>query len=197
MFINDNHTLRKNSVNIPCFQIDYKAVSGYALSSSKTKFEIKLFGENFPMRHAASISIVAAVLFTAAFACNFSTANLDSLKVGKNADVTSPNSNFSAGDTVYAVAGVANNPGKVKVKMYIQVENMKGVAPGTVIENSVVDLDMDGDALAKYHYQTISSTAGGTFKIVAEMYDENGEKKDSKSETFTVTPGSSSSDDED
>lgn len=149
------------------------------------------------MRHFGTLLIVAAVIFTAAFACNFSTANLDSLKVGKNADVTSPNSSFAAGDTVYAVASVANNPGKVKVKMYIQVENMKGVAPGTVIENSVVDLDMEGDALAKYHYQTISSTAGGTFKIVAEMYSENGEKKDSKSETFTVTPGSSSFDDED
>ncbi|KXK03338.1 MAG: hypothetical protein UZ17_ACD001001146 [Acidobacteria bacterium OLB17] len=149
------------------------------------------------MRNAATLLIIAAVLFTAAFACNFSTANLSSLKTGKNADVTSPSNSFAAGDTIYAVADVSNNPGKVKVKMYIQVENMKGVAPGTVIENSVVNLDMEGDAVAKYHYQTYSSTAGGTFKVVAEMYNENGEKKDSKSETITVAPGTSQPDEED
>ncbi|MBX3283553.1 MAG: hypothetical protein KF756_13900 [Acidobacteria bacterium] len=148
------------------------------------------------MRHAGSLLIVAAVLFTAAFACNMSTANLASLKTGKNADVTSPSANFAAGDTIYAVAEIANNPGKVKVKMYLQVENMKGVPSGTVIDNSVVELNIDGDALAKYHYETLSSTVGGTFKMVAEMYDESGEKKDSKSETIIIAPGSSSSNDD-
>jgi len=149
------------------------------------------------MRHAASLLIVAAVLFTAAFACNMSTANLSSLKTGKDPDAKNASTKFAAGDTIYAVAEVSNNPGKVKVKMYIQVENMKDVKPGTVIENSVVNLDIDGDAVAKYHYETVSDTAGGTFQIIAEMYNENGEKKDSKAETITVSPGTSSSTDED
>lgn len=153
------------------------------------------------MRHAATLSIIAAVLFTAAFACNMSTANLSSLKTGKDADVKTAATKFAAGDTIYAVAEVSNNPGKVKVKVYIQVENMKDVKPGTVIENSVVNLDIEGDAVAKYHYETVSDTVGGTFKIIAEMYNENGEKKDSKAETVTVAPGtpssSSSSTDED
>ncbi|MBV6497424.1 MAG: hypothetical protein DYH05_05940 [Acidobacteria bacterium ACB1] len=149
------------------------------------------------MRHAATLLIVAAVLFTAAFACNMSTANLSSLKTGKDPDAKNETSKYAAGDTIYAVAEVSNNPGKVKVKMYIQVENMAGVKPGTVIDNSVVNLDINGDAVAKYKYETVSDTAGGTFNIVAEMYNENGEKKDSKAQTVTVAPGSSSSPDED
>lgn len=126
-----------------------------------------------------------------------SSANLSSLKTGKDPDANSVSAKFAAGDTIYAVAEVANNPGKVKVKMYIQVENMAGVKPGTIIDNSVVNLDIDGDAVAKYKYETVSDTAGGTFQIIAEMYNENGEKKDSKAATVTVAPGTPASSDED
>lgn len=148
------------------------------------------------MRHAGSLIIIAVVLFTAAFACNMSTANLSALKVGQNAEVSNPSSNFAAGDTIYAVASVSNNPGKGKVKMYIQAENVKGVAPGTVVANSVVNLDIDGDAVAKYEYPTVSTASGGTFKMVAELYNEEGEKKDSLNQTIIVAPGSAAEDED-
>ena len=72
------------------------------------------------MKNLLGLGLVAAVLFTAAFACNVSTANLSSLKTSKAKD--GPESTtFAAGDTIFANATVSNNGSKVSVKLYISV----------------------------------------------------------------------------
>jgi hypothetical protein len=50
-------------------------------------------------------------------------------------------------------------------------------------------MPVDGDGTVKYNYPTLATTKGGKFNIVADMLDENGQKKDSKSAAITVEPG--------
>lgn len=140
------------------------------------------------MKNLLGLGIVAVVLFTAAFACNYSTANLSSLKTMKEKD-GAETASYKAGDTIYANATVSNNGGKVSVKMYMTVEDAPGMKKGDVIPNSEVKLDIDGDGVAKYNYPTYATTKGGKFNVVAEMYNDAGEKKDSKTAAITVAPG--------
>jgi hypothetical protein len=133
------------------------------------------------------------IIMTAAWACSTSTANISSMKTGKDKDVTQSASTFKAGDTIYANAVVANNPGKVTVKMYITVDDAPGMTKGSTISNSEVSMPLDGDGTVRYNYPTLATTQGGKFTIVADMMDDSGQKKDSKSASITVEPGSGSS----
>ncbi|MBV9241631.1 MAG: hypothetical protein JO314_06445, partial [Acidobacteria bacterium] len=125
------------------------------------------------------------ILITAAWACNASSANLASVKTGKDKDVTQPTSTFKAGDTIYANAAVANNAGKVTVKIYITVDDAPGMTKGDTIPNSEASRDVDGDGTVKYDFPTLATTKGGKFNIVVDML-QGSEKKDSKSASFSV-----------
>lgn len=140
------------------------------------------------MKNLSALALVGVILFTAAFACNMSTANLSSLKTLKDKD-GAETSTYKAGDTIYANATVSNNGGKVSVKMYLTVDDAPGMKKGDVIPNSEVKLDLDGDGTAKYNFPTYATSKGGKFNIVAEMMNDAGEKKDTKTAGFTVTPG--------
>lgn len=140
------------------------------------------------MKNLLGLGLVAIVIFTAAFACNVSTANLSSLTTMKEKDGAETTS-YKAGDTIYANATVSNNGGKVTVKMYITVEDAQGMTKGEKVPNSEVSLDIEKDGVAKYNYPTYATTKGGKFNIVADMYNDSGEKKDSKSVAITVAPG--------
>jgi hypothetical protein len=142
------------------------------------------------VKNLSGLAIVAIVLFTAAFACNVSTANL-SLKTLKEKD-GAETTTYKAGDTIYANGTVANSPGKTTVRMYLTVEDAPGMKKGEMIPNSEVKLDLAADGVAKYNYPTYATTKGGKFNVVAEMMNEEGEKKDTKSVTITVEPGTAS-----
>jgi len=142
------------------------------------------------LKNLNGLIIVAIVLFTGAWACNMSTANLSSLKTSKDKDGAQETTTYKAGDTIYATAAVSNNPGKVTVKIYMTVDDAPGMKKGEQVPNSEVKVDLDGDGRAKYNFPTFPTTQGGKFTVVAEMLNESGEKKDSKSASITVAPGS-------
>jgi len=144
------------------------------------------------VKHLLGLGIVAVVLFTAAFACNMSTANLSSMKTSAQKDGPETTS-FKAGDTIYADTTISNNGGKVTVKTFITVDDAPGMKKGDVIPNSETSLNVDGDAISKYSYPTFATTKGGKFNVVAEMYNDAGEKKDSKTVAITVAPGAAPS----
>jgi uncharacterized protein YfaS (alpha-2-macroglobulin family) len=125
-------------------------------------------------------SILALVVF-AALGCNVSTANLSSLKVSKDKEATSETSSFKGGDTIYGKAMVSNNPGKVKVKLYLSDPK------GATMPGSEVTLDIDGDGSANYSLPTTEAMPAGSYKLTADMINDAGEKKDSKSATFNIT----------
>ena len=142
------------------------------------------------------IVVLVLAVMTGAWACSVSTANLSEVKTGKDKDVTQAATTFSAGDVIFANASVANNPGKVKVNMYITVDDAAGMTKGAKVPNSDVSMDVDGDGTVRYNFPTSAATKGGKFTIVADMLNENGEKKDSRSTSFTVEPDTSHRDDQ-
>ncbi|MET0753827.1 MAG: hypothetical protein ABWZ66_10660 [Pyrinomonadaceae bacterium] len=134
------------------------------------------------MKKSATFSVVsiAALFILIALGCNVSTANLSSLKTSKDKDGKEETTSFHVGDTIYAKAAVSNNPGKVKVK--ISLADPKG----ETLKGSEVDLNIDGDASANYSLPTGEGMPAGSYKLTADMINEAGEKKDSKSATITI-----------
>jgi hypothetical protein len=118
--------------------------------------------------------------------CSFSTANMSSLETSKDKEGKQKSSTFKSGDTLYAKANIANNPGKVKVKYYLVADDVKGVNKGETLKGSDVSVDLDGDGVASYNVPVAPGFPGGTYTLNADMINENGEKKDSKTAKVTV-----------
>ena len=136
--------------------------------------------------HLASAS--ALVLFVALlFACNYSTAHLGSLKVGKDRAVSQETNSFAPNDPVYAIATVSNAPGKVKVKGQLVIEDVEGQKPGPV-PNLEKTLDLDGSGNATFSFTPPpSGWPAGKYKIEVTMTNDKGEQKDQKSVSFSVS----------
>ncbi|HEX8072734.1 MAG TPA: hypothetical protein VF546_22490 [Pyrinomonadaceae bacterium] len=128
------------------------------------------------------------LLLAAAAACNFSvsTANIASLKLGKNKEANPATTEFAPADTVYAVAEIANVPSKVKVKGRVLVDKVEGEQSGQVIPGTEKELDFEASGTATFNYSVSSGWPPGTYKLEVLMLNEKGEQKDQKSETFTV-----------
>ena len=140
------------------------------------------------MKTNQALSTSAIALFGAlAFACSFSTAHLSSLKTGKDRAVTQESSTFAPTDAVYAVATVSNAPGKVKVKGQLAVEDVPGQKTGPVpgLEKT---LDLEGSGTATFSFTPPpDGWPAGKYKIEAIMMNEQGEEKDRKSASFSVS----------
>jgi len=129
------------------------------------------------------------VLLIAAVGCKFgvSTANISSLKVGRDKEVGQETSSFAKSDTVYGVAEVSNAPGKVKVKGRLVVEDVAGQQAGPIpgLEKT---LDLPGSGTATYTFSPpAAGWPAGKYKLEVFMLDEDGEQKDQKSTSFTVS----------
>ena len=127
------------------------------------------------------------LLVTAACHVSFTTANISSLKMGKDKSVTQESSNFTANDTIYAVATISNNPGSVKVKGRLVVEDIPGQKTGPIPGlETTVDLPSSGQA-SFYFSPPPAGWPKGKYKMEVFMLNEDGEQKDQKSATFTVS----------
>jgi hypothetical protein len=132
-------------------------------------------------------AMALALLFALVVACNMSTANLSSVKLGKDKTASQESSTFGADETVYAVAVVSNAPGKVKVKGALAFEDVEGQKPGPIpgLEKT---LDLDGNGTATYTFTPPpSGWPKGKFKVEVTLMDESGAQKDQKSATFSVS----------
>ena len=128
-----------------------------------------------------------AILIFAVIGCNMSTANLSGLKTSKDKEGKSSSTTFKSGDTLYGNATVQNNPGKVKVKFYLTAEEDTDLnKKGETLKGSEVTLEIDGDRTANYSVPVSEGFPGGKYKLTADMINEAGEKKDSKSVEITV-----------
>jgi len=128
--------------------------------------------------------ISLGVLVVLALACKFSasTANISGLKIGKDKSVTTETSSFAPNDTVYAVVTISNSMTKVKVKGRLVPED----APGEKGPESTVELPSSGTATFTFT-PPASGFPAGKYKIEVIMMNEEGEQKDTKSATFTVS----------
>ncbi len=137
------------------------------------------------MRTPRSMLVVSlGLLMVLALACKFSasTANISSLKVGKDKTVTTETGTFGPNDIVYAVATIGNSPGKVKVKGRLVPDD----EPGAKGPEDTVELPGSGTATFTFTPPAAGFPAG-KYKIEVIMMNEDGEQKDQKSATFTVS----------
>jgi hypothetical protein len=129
------------------------------------------------------------VLLIAALGCNMSatTANISSLKIGKDKAVSQEANTFAPADAIYGIAEISNAPGKLKVKGRLVVDDVPGQPTGPV-PNLEKTLDMDGSGTATYTFTPPpDGWPKGKWKLEVIMMDENGQQKDQKSASFTVS----------
>ncbi len=133
---------------------------------------------------ALGLALMAAV----ALACNWSTANIGSLKISKDEKASTEASDFKPGEKVYAVAQISNNPGKQKVKFRVLYDDVKGQKSGELVQGAEKTLEVDGDKAATF-WITLPSSGfeNGRYKMDVTMSNEQGEQKDQKSATFNVS----------
>ena len=129
------------------------------------------------------------LLLTITVACSFSasTANISSVKLGKDKSVTAETGAFAPDDTIYAVAEISNAPGKVKVTGRLAVDDVPGQQSGP-IPGLAKDLDLDGSGTATFTFSP--PTAGwpkGKYKMEVLLFNEDGKQNDQKTASFTVS----------
>jgi hypothetical protein len=108
------------------------------------------------------------------------------LKTSKDKDGKTEASSFQNGDTLHGKAIVANNPGKVKVKLYLVADDVKGLTKGETLKGSEVSVDLNGDGTAAYTVPVTEGFLPGSYKLNADMINDAGEKKDSKTANVTI-----------
>jgi hypothetical protein len=141
-------------------------------------------------------NVLIGIIFVLALAlaCNWSTANIGSLKISKDEAGKQETNKFGPGDKVYAVAEISNNPGKQSVKFKVMFDDVKGMKSGDVVQNAEKTLEVDGSNPAVFWITLPSSGfSNGRYKVDVTMSNENGEQKDQKSATFEVAGFSSES----
>ena len=132
----------------------------------------------------STLVVSLGLLVVLGLSCKFSasTANISGLKIGKDKNAATETSTFTPNDTVYAVATISNSPGKVKVKGRLVPED----APGEKGPEDTVELPSSGTATFTFT-PPASGFPPGKYKIEVIMMNEEGEQKDTKSGTFTVS----------
>lgn len=136
-----------------------------------------------------------ALLLVTMLACKFSftTANLSSLKISKDKAGSTPASSFGPKDTIYAVAEVSNAPGKTKLKGRLLFDSVAGYTSGSPLPGAETTIDMPGSGTGTFTFTpTPAGWPNGSYKVEVSMLNEEGEQKDQKIGTFSVSGGSSS-----
>ena len=136
-----------------------------------------------------NLALGLGLLLCAALACKFnaSTANISSLKLGKDKAVSQESGSFAPGDTVYAVAEISNVPSKVKVKGRVVADDVEGLPSGP-IPGAEVSVDVPGDAPVNFNFKGPGGNwPKGKYKLEVLMLNEDGEQKDQKSASFTIS----------
>jgi len=143
------------------------------------------------VKNKAGFLISLVVLALVGLACNASTANLSSWKLSTDKDGKNETSSFKTGDTINGRAQVANNGGKVTVKMYMTADDAPGLKKGDTLKGSDVSVEINIYGVALYTLPIPAGMTAGKYIVTADMINDAGEKKDSKSVNITIAGGSS------
>jgi hypothetical protein len=138
------------------------------------------------VKNKFQLAFSVAALFAFAVACNMSTANMSSFKVGKDKEVKTEATSFKSGDTIYAVATISNAPGKTTVKFNLSADDVTGMTKGEMVKGSNVDIDLPSSGTASYSLPIPNGVPSGKYILTADMHNETGEKKDGKTTTLNI-----------
>lgn len=140
--------------------------------------------------------VALGLMLGVVLACNFSftTANISSLKLGKDEDIKTETSDFKPSDVVYAVAQVSNTSDTHKVKARVLYDDVQGQDSGKVVPGLETTLDVPGARPVVLNFTGPGRNwAPGRYKVEVTMSDKEGKQIDQKTATFNVSGGSSSS----
>lgn len=143
-----------------------------------------------------NLALGLGLILAAALACNFnfSTANISSVKVGKDEKATTDTATFGPKDKVYIVATISNTSDKVKVRCRLYFDDVQGQKKGEMIPDSEKTIDLPSAGTATFWYTWGGNGwPNGKYKSEIVMINDKGEEKDKKEASFTVEGGSSSS----
>ena len=138
------------------------------------------------MKNKFQLVFSIAALFAFGIACNMSTANMSSFKVGKDKEVKTEASSFKGGETIYGVATISNAPGETTVKFQLTADDVSGMTKGELVKGSNVDVKLPSSGTATYSLPIPNGVPGGKYILTADMHNETGEKKDGKTTTITI-----------
>ena len=141
-----------------------------------------------PRMHTSKFAIAIGVLMFLS-GCSFSvtTANISSLKLGKDKAVAQEVRTFAPGDTIYGVATIANNISKIGVKGRLVIESVEGQTPGPIPGlETVVNLESSGTATFTFSPPTAGWPAG-KYKLEVLMIDDTGKQQDQETADFSVS----------
>ena len=118
------------------------------------------------------------------------TANISSLTLSKDEKGAVQTKEFAPGDTVYVTATVSNNPSNVKLTFRVVAEKVEGMRENLPLPSSEKSMDLPGSGYGTYHLSPPpQGWPAGQYRVeVVMLY--NGEQKDQKAGTFTVTGAS-------
>jgi hypothetical protein len=143
-----------------------------------------------------NLALALGLMLGSVLACSFSatTANISSLKIGKDEDIKTEASEFKPSDVVYAVAQISNTSDKHKVKARVLFDDVKGQDSGKVVPGLDTTLDVPGARPVVLNFTGPGKNwPAGRYKVEVTMSDEAGKQIDQKSATFTVVGGGSGS----
>lgn len=139
------------------------------------------------MKNKFQLVVSIAVLLAVGIACNVSTANMSSFKVGKDKAVTQEASSFKGGETLYGIATISNAPGKTTVKFFLSADDVAGMTKGEAVKGTNVDVVVpDGGGTATYSVPIPAGAPSGKYILTADMHNEAGERKDGKTAAITI-----------
>jgi hypothetical protein len=143
-----------------------------------------------------SFVLALGLMLGVLLACNFSatTANISSLKIGKDEDVKTETSDFKPSDVVYAVAQVSNTSDTHKVKARVLYDDVQGQDSGKLVPGLETTLEVPGARPVVLNFTGPGKNwAPGRYKVEVTMTDKDGKQIDQKTGTFKVEGSSSSS----
>ncbi|HEY6188514.1 MAG TPA: hypothetical protein VIW80_12735 [Pyrinomonadaceae bacterium] len=144
------------------------------------------------MQNRLNLGLALGLMVFIVLACNFSatTANISSLKLGKDENIKTETSDFKPSDVVYAVAQVSNTSDKHKVKARVLYDDVKGQDSGKVVPGLETSLDVPGAVPVTLNFTGPGKNwMAGRYKVEVTMTDDAGKQIDQKTATFNVTGG--------
>lgn len=138
------------------------------------------------MKNKFQLAFSIAAVFVIGIACNMSTANMSSLTVSTDKEGKQPTTSFKSGDTIYSVATISNAGSKVSVKFNLTADDVTGMTKGELIKGSDVNIDLPGSGTATYSLPIPNGVPSGKYILTADMHNDTGEKKDSRTTTLDI-----------
>ncbi|PWT94077.1 MAG: hypothetical protein C5B55_03290 [Blastocatellia bacterium] len=132
-------------------------------------------------------ALAGGLLVAVLLACNFTTANIRSLKISDSEDGKNEVKTFKPSGKIYAIAEIANNGGKVDAKFRVLYDDVEGQTAGTLVQGAEKTLEVEGSRPAVF-WITLPPRGfnNGRYKVEVTML-KDGQEKDKKSGTFEIS----------